>query len=424
MSKGATTTEKIIFASGFLLILVTLLLNDRILVGIFPTYQFAVPASLKTGFVVADVFFVLAVLFILGRNKPAAKILLDVLVGVGFTLLLLAVIEIGFYFLNQQNQRQLENVMFDFISGGEARDVQFAGEHAQAFFQRDDWLGYRPVPDTQAVASRQEGDKTLYRVTYSIDSYGRRVTPVDELAPNSKHILFFGDSYTFGEGVNDNETMSFYVSELAPDYRGYNYGAGGYGPQQMLAKLQSEEISVEVDEDQGVLVYIFIGEHILRAIGSMRIHIQRGDVMPYHYLDTAGNLVRNGDLASGRPLLSGVYTILGQSQVLKFFNIDFPLRLRDEDLQLTAKIIEESRAVYQEKFNSDQFYVLIYPGLGAPELIPYLEAAGITYLNYYELPDIYDDDFWLGEGHPTAKAHRIVAEKLVQDLGLQNIGGE
>jgi hypothetical protein len=62
---------------------------------------------------------------------------------------------------------------------------------------------------------------------------------------------------------------------------------------------------------------------------------------------------------------------------------------------------------------------LIYPGLGAPELLPHLDAAGITYLDYSSLPDIYDKDFWLGEGHPSAKAHRIVAEKLVQELELQ-----
>ncbi len=62
--------------------------------------------------------------------------------------------------------------------------------------------------------------------------------------------------------------------------------------------------------------------------------------------------------------------------------------------------------------------MLIYPSLGAPELIPYLEFAGITYLDYSDLPDVYNDDFWLGEGHPSAKGHKIVAEKLAQDLGL------
>jgi hypothetical protein len=231
-------------------------------------------------------------------------------------------------------------------------------------------------------------------------------------------MLFFGGSYTFGEGVNDNETMPSYVSQLAPKYKSYNYGVGGYGPQHMLAKLQSEEMTTEIDENQGVLIYTFIYEHVDRAIGSMVIHNQRGDVMPYYFINTSGELVRRGNFVSGRPLVALLYAIAGQSQTLKYSHVDFPPSTRDQDLETTVRIFEEARNVYREKFSSDEFYILIYPGLGAPELIPYLETAGLNYLDYSNLPNIHNNDFWLGEGHPSAKAHKIVAEKLVQDLGL------
>jgi hypothetical protein len=275
------------------------------------------------------------------------------------------------------------------------------------------------VPNTQVIASRDTEDETLYRVPYSIDSYGRRITPVEDSAPRPNYVLFFGGSYAFGEGVNDDETTPYYVSKVAPDYRAYNYGVGGYGPQHMLANLQRENITAEIEESQGLLIYIFINEHVLRAIGSMGIHVQRGEVMPYYYIDTDGKLKRNGDLVSGRPVLSVLYNVVGSSQILKFFHFDLPLEPGDRDFQTTARIIEEARNVYREKFHNDQFYVLIFPGLGVPELLPYLDAAGVKYLDYSHLPQMYDEDFWLGEGHPTAKAHRLVAEKLVQELGLQ-----
>lgn len=410
-------STRIVLVVGLVLIGTTLLLNERIVTGLFPAYRLAIPTGLKVGLFVADVLFVLLALGLLIQRKSRAQILLDVSVGLGFTLFLLAGVEAGFYLLNQ-SQNQLGEVNLEFIQGGEAANVQFQGEHTRALFQRDDWLGYLPVPNMQVAASRQKSGKTLYDVVYTIDAYGRRVTPVSHPEAIKYHLLFFGGSYTFGEGVNDDQTMPAYVSHLAPEYRAYNYGAGGYGPQQMLARLQSDGFVAEIDEAQGVLIYTFIIEHINRAIGSMGISSQRGEVMPYYFITPAGNLVRDGTFASGRPLQSMVYSVLGKSQILKFFNIDFPLNYSDDDLKTTVRIIDESRRVYQAKFNSDRFYVLIYPGLGYPDLLSYLDAAEIPYLDYSDLPQIYNDDFWLGEGHPSAKAHRIVANKLVQELGL------
>ena len=418
MKAEVGTTQKILFAIGLLLIFLTFVFNEQFVTGIFPTYQGSVTVELKIGVFVLDMLFALVTLFILVHRQPKAKLFSDALVGVGFTVVLLVGIEFIFYHLNGRNQRQLEPVTFNFINEGQRRDVQFTGEHAQAFFQRDDWLGYRLVPDTQVIASRKKENEILYEVVYSTDAYGRRVTPIAYLEPDPHFILFFGGSYTFGEGVNDNETMPYYVSQLAPRYKSYNYGVGGYGPQHMLAKLQSEKMTAEIDENQGILVYTFIGEHIGRAIGSMSIHNQRGDVMPYYFIDADGELVRKGDFVSGRPFVSLLYSIAGKSQTLKYFHVNFPLSTRTRDLEITARIFEESRNIYQEKFDSHEFYIIIYPGLGAPELIPYLETAGINYLDYSDLPYIYESDFWLGEGHPSAKAHKIVAEKLVQDLGL------
>jgi hypothetical protein len=414
--KTAKST-KIVLVIGLVLFGLTLLLNERIMAGLFPAYRLAIPPTLKVGLFVADVLFVLVVLGLLLRRKSRTQILLDVAVGLGFTLFLLAGIEAGFYLINR-SQNQLGPVSLELIQGGEAADVRFQEEHSRALYQRDDWLGYRPVPNTRVRATRQKADQTLYDVVYTIDASGRRATPVDQPEAIRYHILFFGGSYTFGEGVDDNQTMPAYVSRLAPEYRAYNYGAGGYGPQQMLARLQSDDFTAEIDEPQGVLIYTFIIEHIDRVIGSMNITSQRGEVMPYYFTTSTGELVRDGTLASGRPLQSILYSVLGKSQTLRFFNIDFPLNYSDDDLKTTAGIIDESRRFYQAKFNSDRFYVLIYPGLGYPDLLPHLEAAGIPYLDYSDLPQMHNDDFWLGEGHPSAKGHRIVAARLVQDLGL------
>ena len=419
MKTRSLNTKNLYVIVGLLLIVFTFMLNERIIAGVFPGFRLAPSVEIKYAVFALDVIFAVILVIMLVWRQPKAKIGLDLAVGVGFALFLLAGIELTFFYLNSQNQRPLENVVFEFVSHSETADVQFDGEHAQAFFQRDAWLGYKPVANMQVIASRKLGDETLYRANYSIDAYGRRVTPPGLEAAPSEFLLFFGGSYTFGEGVNDDETTPYYVSQLAPNYRSYNFGVGGYGPQQVLARLQSEDVTAGIQEKRGKLIYIFISEHIDRAIGTLPIHNQRGELMPYYFLDPDGNLVRQGDLVSGRPVRSLIYSIAGRSQTLKYFNINIPPQLRPQDYVLTVEMLKESRRLFSQKFNSDEFYVLIYPGRGVPELRSYLESAGIDYLDYSEIPEIYHDSFWLGEGHPTAQAHRTVADMLVRDLELR-----
>ena len=42
---------------------------------------------------------------------------------------------------------------------------------------------------------------------------------------------------TFGLGVNDDETMPFYVAQYASHYTPYNYCVSGHHPHYVLAQL-------------------------------------------------------------------------------------------------------------------------------------------------------------------------------------------
>jgi hypothetical protein len=66
--------------------------------------------------------------------------------------------------------------------------------------------------------------------------------------------------------------------------------------------------------------------------------------------------------------------------------------------------------------------VLIYPDEGdyVEDMIPYFEQFGLKYLNYDERMKLKIDEGLAikGDGHPTGKAHQIVAGWLVADVGL------
>lgn len=308
-----------------------------------------------------------------------------------------------------------ESVFFALNLTGTSHLTIYSG----ALNQPDELLGYKPIPNnqTRVIKENREDGRIIFDAVYSTDAYGRRTTPLQNLENRTNFIIFLGGSFTFGLGVNDNETLPFYTAQFASKYTPYNYGVNGHGPQQMLAKLQSDELLAEIPEEQGILIYTFIDHHINRAIGDMRWHLDRGYAVPYYTIDSEDNLVRKGTLVSGRPFTSLVYTILGTSQTLQYFKLNLP-KINDEHYRQTARILEESRNVFEDKFGSEDFYILLYPGNGE-KLKPYLEKANVKYLDYSHLFDPSQTGFTIeGDGHPTPQAHKIIAEQLTRDLGI------
>jgi hypothetical protein len=68
-----------------------------------------------------------------------------------------------------------------------------------------------------------------------------------ERPPGVLRILTFGDSFTFGEEVSDNETFSYDLEKLLPNSEVINFGMRGYGHDQMLLYLQEEGVKYHPD---------------------------------------------------------------------------------------------------------------------------------------------------------------------------------
>lgn len=316
----------------------------------------------------------------------------------------------------------IEGIFF-ILNSLKERIAVYEGEYdRKAFFQEDELLGYKPKINMRVSSVKKIRDKTIYNITYSIDEFGRRITPIIDSKQRPNFIMFFGCSYTFGQGVNDNETMPFYVSKFSSStYSPYNYGCIGYGPQNMLAKLQSNDINKEIKEKKGILIYTFIDDHIRRVVGSMRVYNTFGKNLPYFTIDKKGKLIRKCNFTSGRPVLSFLYRAIWRSQLVRYFcrNIDFKLWINESDLKLTCRILEEAYSIFRKKFNSEDFYVIFYPhSIFGIKMIPYLEKAGIKYLDY-SLLYMPDKEFRIeGDGHPNKKAYLDLALRITKDLGI------
>ena len=134
-------------------------------------------------------------------------------------------------------------------------------------------LGWVPYKN----ATRVDNLDGNYYVTYNIDAKGFRRTPSQPLA--TKTIYFFGDSFTFGHGVEDNQTFASVISSrwLDEGFKTVNAGVNGYGVTQMYIRFL-EVLPMISAED--IVIFTPISKDILRSYKDFAV--------PAHYLFSPG----------------------------------------------------------------------------------------------------------------------------------------
>lgn len=132
----------------------------------------------------------------------------------------------------------------------------FAGEVALVLLRHgygDRILGevpgiFRPDPElVYTLTPGAEGRHTSlgnFDVTYVIDDQGRKAIPRSDRAERRLHV--FGDSFTFGFGVANEDTwLNLVDRELGPEIDVLNYGVIGYSLEQMLLALARYRDQIE-----------------------------------------------------------------------------------------------------------------------------------------------------------------------------------
>ena len=102
------------------------------------------------------------------------------------------------------------------------------------------FLGFQPVSGVQKHKIISNG-KTLIKSEYTIGQNNFRVTPKIYNQKQNKTINFFGGSFVFGWGLNDNETLPYLSQKYFKDWNIENYGISGYGVHQMLTQIINDK---------------------------------------------------------------------------------------------------------------------------------------------------------------------------------------
>ncbi len=296
--------------------------------------------------------------------------------------------------------------------------LPFRVEYLPQFNQKDSLLGYKAVPGIQATDIRTtlDGKDTLYVAHYAFDSLSRRIV-AEHRQEAQEHAVFFGCSFTFGVGLDAEDTFPARFAARDSTRNVYCYGYHGYGPQHMLAMLENRQLSREIPEPKGFAVYTFMDDHVNRAIGRMRLANFWAKDFP-HYTLEKDLPVHRGSFSHGRsPFWIAWCRLLGASNVLQYFGVDWPVRLREKHWQLTGAIIDRACALYLKQFPADHFYVLVYPG-NSNKILSYLHHPRLKVLDYSSLFPL-EGNYIISplDPHPSALADSIVGTALARDLG-------
>ncbi|MGE0268793.1 MAG: SGNH/GDSL hydrolase family protein [Candidatus Omnitrophota bacterium] len=128
-----------------------------------------------------------------------------------------------------------------------------AGEAGHAEY--NSYLGWSPR--AQAKTEQYQINSQSIR---SVDEYS------DTPSREKIRIAAFGDSFTFGQGVTNDETWEHHLSLLNPRYEILNFGVGGYGQDQAYLRYLDEGQTYRPD----IVIIGFISENVFRNVNTFR----------------------------------------------------------------------------------------------------------------------------------------------------------
>lgn len=202
-------------------------------------------------------------------------------------------------------------------------------------------FGSRPNPGSHNVRKLFKDGEVLYDVVYSIgaDSYRQDLAA----GPFDAHI--FGGSFTFGEGLNDNETLSsFLLHEHGINVK--NFGVHGYGVHQALYNIQNGMSSVD-----GLNILVTAPFHIPRStcmpswvVGSFRYEISDD-------IAILNGVCPGGFLLNRIVSKSKIYSLINKISGVNIYAIT------DADIALYLVIIN---TIFQESIRNNSSFMIAY----------------------------------------------------------------
>jgi GDSL-like Lipase/Acylhydrolase family len=314
--------------------------------------------------------------------------------------------------------------------GDELRITNFA--KSDPLVQDDRWRGEKHPILGYVPQAGVHGVNTWAKEPVSIGDAGIRSNGASRRVADRPLTLAVGDSFTFGDGVGDDQTWPAHLEELA-EARVVNAGVPGYGVDQ--AVLRAEILAARFRPD--VIVLGLIHDDILRAEMAVRagvykptFAIENGELRLT--LPTENEAVYGKRYDSWRRRLEPLRAVLGYSFVVHhvmhrlfpefWISGDYSIRAHDDGLAVSCRLMSRFAAIPRARkallieYTPHEIRWDARPA-DLDALARCAEAEGIEVVDVYptlkrtiatgkaDLKDLYS-------GHMSAEGNRLVAEIL------------
>lgn len=309
------------------------------------------------------------------------------------------------------------------------------GGFATTYKDRGSWarvgeLGWRPArPGPIHEKKIAANGDVVYDVVNTIDEH---LTRKVDSASDGPTVAFFGDSITFGAGLNDNETLPQAFADLTDRrFRVLNLAVTAYGPQQFLRALEIGEHDALLKKDPRLFIMLSAPWHAGRSACK-----ERNQWYAPRYVMQDGALVYRGacsEAASG--LFGAARALLRSTEMFHYFFESREPPIDEADVDLYVAVLGRAGEVARQKYGVPTLIMYLPdnvstdryrlgPAYGNEQIMQKLRAAGLHVAEARLVdPAAYPGRplFIPGDGHPTGLMDRIWAEQI-RDIVMTEFG--
>lgn len=300
------------------------------------------------------------------------------------------------------------------------------GGFATTYKDRGSWarvgeLGWRPArPGPIHEKKIAANGDVVYDVVNTIDD---KLTRKVESAADGPTVAFFGDSITFGAGLNDNETLPQAFADLTDRrFRVLNLAVTAYGPQQFLRALEIGEHDALLSKDPRLFIMLTAPWHAGRTSCK-----ERNQWYAPRYVFEDGKPAYRGscsEAASG--LFGAARALLRSTEMFHYFFESREPPIEEADVDLYVAIFARAGELARQKYGADTLIMYLPdnvaseryrlgPAYGNDKIMEKLRAAGLHVAEVQPIdPADYPGQplFIPGDGHPTGLTDRIWAGQI------------
>ena len=288
----------------------------------------------------------------------------------------------------------------------------------------DPVLGFRPRPNSEVVATATFGGVLLYRHTYHFDADAARVTP--RAPAGADTYLFLGDSFVFGQGLVDEQSLAAQFARLNEDkLHAVNLGVPGYGPNHLVRAFEAGLLDRYAGQRVKAVVTWIIPAHLARVTGDGS---WLGSSPRYQLENGVPRYTGSFDAYRWTHPLAGLKHLLGEQ--FRFVDAIGKRQRQQEQIDLFVALMARLQTLARDKFGAPLIVVYSWPdeatqgGYADMErLVPVLGALrklGIPLLSVDNLTSAINVSQLIipHDGHPTALVYELIARDLKRRLNL------